>query len=329
MSNEGALIGRRRIVQAAGAALMTRALPGLAQSYPNKPIKLVVAFAAGGATDALARLMAAHLSESLGQQVIVDNRSGAGGNVGSSYAASSPADGYTLLLGAVGNIAINPALYASLPYRSRDLVPVGTIASTMNLLVARQGLGATSVQELVALARQKPGALTFASAGSGGSLQLSAELFKFMAGVNMVHVPYRGSAPALQDLLADRVDIMFDNLPSSLPHVQAGKLRALGVTARERSSVVPHIPTIAEQGLPGYEVVSWFGIFAPQNTPPAIVNQLATAMLEGTKSPELVSRIKTLGAEPMSLTQPQFTSFVNAEILKWDKVVKQSGAKAD
>jgi tripartite-type tricarboxylate transporter receptor subunit TctC len=329
MSNEVALIGRRRIVQAAGAALMTRALPGLAQGYPSKPIKLVVAFAAGGATDALARLMAAHLSESLGQQVIVDNRSGAGGNVGSSYAASSPADGYTLLLGAVGNIAINPALYASLPYRPRDLVPVGTIASTMNLLVARQGLGATSVQELVALARQKPGALTFASAGSGGSLHLSAELFKFMAGVNMVHVPYRGSAPALQDLLADRVDIMFDNLPSSSPHVQAGKLRALGVTARERSSVVPHIPTIAEQGLPGDEVVSWFGIFAPPNTPAPIVNRLATAMLEGTKSPELVSRIKTLGAEPMSLTQSQFTSFVNAEILKWDKVVKQSGAKAD
>ena len=279
---------RQALLALLGTALL--ALPAIANAqtpaYPTKPIRLVVPFPAGGATDILAREVAKHLTETWGQSVVVDNRPGAGGNIGSELVAKSPPDGYTLEMGTVGTHAINASLYSKMPYdHVKDFVPVILVAGVPNVLVVNPSVPVNSVQEFIAYAKANPGKLNFASSGSGTSIHLSGELFKVMAGVQMTHVPYKGSAPALQDLLGGQVQLMFDNLPPSLPQIKAGKLRALAVTSATRAPALPDVPTVAEAGLPGFEASSWFGVLAPAGTPPAIVAKLHGALMTVMKDP--------------------------------------------
>ncbi len=299
-------------------------------AYPTKPVRIIVAFEPGGATDILGRLIAAELTTALGQTFFVENKSGGGGNIGTNMVAKAAPDGYTLHFGAAGNIAINPSLFASMPFDPEaDLAPVAPMASTMNVLVVNPAVPAKTVAELIALAKAQPGKLTFASSGNGGTIHLSGEMFKVMAGVDIVHVPYRGSGPAMLDLIAGRTDMMFDNLPSALPRVQNGSLRALGVTASTRSKALPNVPTIAEAALPGYEATTWFGVFAPAQTPPAIVERLNRAISDALKKPEVVEKIAAMGAEPMFMTPEEFRKLVRADTQKWRVVVKQAGVKIE
>ena len=311
-------------------ATLVLAGPAQAQDYPTKPIRLVVPFAAGGATDVLARLVGERLTASLGQQVVVDNRPGAGGNIGSDIVAKAEPDGYTILMGAVGTHAINPSLYPKMPYDPvKDFAPVTLVASVPNVLVVNPEVPANSVQELIDLAKAKPGELNFASSGNGTSIHLSGELFKAMTGTDIVHVPYKGSGPAVTDLLGGQVQMMFDNMPSSLPHVKAGKLRALGVTSAKRSPALPEVPTIAEAGVPGYDATSWFGILAPAGTPEPVVTRLQGAIVQALGEPEMRQRMADLGAEPVGDTPAEFGQFIAAEIAKWAKVVNDAGVKLE
>ncbi len=301
-----------------------------AQPYPAKPVRVIVPFEPGGATDILARLLSTELAASLGQPFVVENRSGGGGNIGSNLVAKGTPDGYLLLFGAAGNIAINPSLFKNMPFDPvTDLVPVGSMVSTMNVLVVNPNLPAKSVAELIALAKQQPGKLSFASSGNGSTIHLSGEMFKMMAGIDILHVPYRGSAPAMVDLLGGRTDMMIDNLPSALPRVQSGALRALGVTARVRSKALPNTPTIAEAGLPGFEATSWFGVFAPAKTPPAVVERLNKAIGEALRKPAVLERIQSLGAEPMFMSPDEFAVLIRDDIEKWRKVVRSAGVSLD
>ena len=290
----------------------------------------MVPFAAGGATDVLARLVGERLTATLGQQVVVDNRPGAGGNIGSDVVARAEPDGYTILMGAVGTHAINPSLYPKMPYDPvKDFAPVTLVASVPNVLVVNPEVPANSVQELIDLAKAKPGELNFASSGNGTSIHLSGELFKAMTGTDIVHVPYKGSGPAVTDLLGGQVQMMFDNMPSSLPHVKAGKLRALGVTSAKRSPALPEVPTIAEAGVPGYDATSWFGILAPAGTPEPVVTRLQGAIVQALGEPEMRQRMADLGAEPVGDTPAEFGQFIAAEIAKWAKVVNDAGVKLE
>jgi len=301
-----------------------------AQGYPDHAIRLVVPFPAGGTTDILARAAAQKLTESLGKSVVVDNRPGAGGNIGADLVAKSPPDGYTLLMGTVGTHAINPSLYAKMPYdHVKDFVPVVLVAGVPNVLVVNPSLPVNSVADLIKLAKSKPGSINFASSGNGTSIHLSGELFKTMAGVDMTHVPYKGSAPALTDLMGGQVQVMFDNLPSSLPHIKAGKLRAIAVTSLKRAPALPDVPTISESGLPGFEASSWFGILAPAGTPPAIVTRLNTEINKWLQTPEAKEQLLAQGAQAAGGTPEQFAAHIRAETDKWAKVVKASGAKVD
>jgi tripartite-type tricarboxylate transporter receptor subunit TctC len=321
------LASRLAVGIVAGLAL---AGPAKAQDYPSKPIRLVVPFAAGGATDVLARLVGERLTASLGQQVVVDNRPGAGGNIGSDIVARAEPDGYTILMGAVGTHAINPSLYPKMPYDPvKDFAPVTLVASVPNVLVVNPEVPAKSVQELIDLAKAKPGELNFASSGNGTSIHLSGELFKAMTGTDIVHVPYKGSGPAVTDLLGGQVQMMFDNMPSSLPHVKAGKLRALGVTSAKRSPALPEVPTIAEAGVPGYDATSWFGILAPAGTPEPVVTRLQGAIVQALGEPEMRQRMADLGAEPVGDTPAEFGQFITAELAKWAKVVNDAGVKLE
>jgi tripartite-type tricarboxylate transporter receptor subunit TctC len=321
------LASRLAVGIVAGLAL---AGPAKAQDYPTKPIRLVVPFAAGGATDVLARLVGERLTASLGQQVVVDNRPGAGGNIGSDLVARAEPDGYTILMGAVGTHAINPSLYPKMPYDPvKDFAPVTLVASVPNVLVVNPEVPAKSVQELIDLAKAKPGELNFASSGNGTSIHLSGELFKAMTGTDIVHVPYKGSGPAVTDLLGGQVQMMFDNMPSSLPHVKAGKLRALGVTSAKRSPALPEVPTIAEAGVPGYDATSWFGILAPAGTPEPVVTRLQGAIVQALGEPEMRQRMADLGAEPVGDTPAEFGQFITAELAKWAKVVNDAGVKLE
>ena len=315
---------------ALGALLALVATAASAQTYPTKPIRLVVPFPPGGATDILARDVAQKLTEAWGQQVIVDNRPGAGGNIGSELVAKSAPDGYTLEMGTVGTHAINASLYAKMPYdHVKDFVPVILVAGVPNVLVVNPAVPANSVAELIAYAKANPGKLNFASSGNGTSIHLSGELFKFMAGVQMTHVPYKGSAPALQDLIAGQVQLMFDNLPPSLPQIKAGKLRALAVTSLARAPALPDVPTMAEAGLPGYEASSWFGVLAPAGTPPAIVTKLNAEIAKWLATPEAKEKLSKQGANAAGGTPEDFAKHIAAETAKWAKVVKDSGAKID
>ena len=315
----------------AALALVATA-PAAAQgaAYPTKPVRLVVPFPAGGTTDILARAVAQKLSETWGQQVIVDNRPGAGGNIGSELVAKAPSDGYTLLMGTVGTHAINPSLYAKMPYNHvKDFTPVILVAAVPNVLVVNPSLPAHSVQELIAYGKANPNKLNFASSGNGTSIHLSGELFRTMTGVQMTHVPYKGSSPALTDLMGGQVQLMFDNLPSSLQFIKAGKLRALAVTSLARSQALPDVPTLAESGLPGFEASSWFGVLAPAGTPADIVAKLNGAVAAWLASPAAKEQLAAQGAIAAGGSPDAFVTHIADESAKWAKVVKASGAHVD
>ena len=313
------------------AALAAGSSAVLAQpAYPAKPITIIVPFTAGGTTDILARQVGQQLSMRLGQPVVVENRPGAGANIGTAQAARAAPDGYTLLMGTVGTHAINQSLYKNLNFDPiKDFAPLTRIAMVPNVLVVTSSLPAKNVQDLIAYGKANPGKLTFASAGSGSSIHLSGELFKLMAGIDMLHVPYKGSAPAVADLIGGHVAMMFDNLPSSMPHVRSGKLRALAVTSLQRASSIPDVPTIAESGVSGYEATSWFGMLAPAGTPPAIVAKLNAEIVQILGLPEVQKAMREQGAEPHPEKPEAFAAFIRAETTKWEKVVKASGATVE
>ena len=314
------------------AGLIAAALPlgAAAQNYPTKPITIIVPFSAGGTTDILARVVGQALSTELGQSVVIDNRAGAGGNIGGALAAKAPADGYTLFMGTVGTHAINEALYKKMPFNPiKDFAPLTRVANVPNLLVANPKQPFKTVQELIAYAKAHPGEVNFGSSGSGSSIHLSGELFKSMAKVDMVHVPYKGSAPAVTDLLGNQIAIMFDNMPSAIQHVRAGKLRPIAVTTAKRSPELPDVPTIAEAGVPGYEATSWFGMFAVAGTPKPVLDKLHAALVKVLGQPDVKKKIAEQGGDVVAETPAQFATFIKAETAKWGKVVKESGATAD
>ena len=297
-----------------------------AQDYPTKPVRFVVPFAPGGTTDVLARLIGEKLSVSLGQQFVIDNQAGAGGNIGTAQVAKAEPDGYTILMGTVGTHAINQSIYPRLPFDPiKDFAPVTLVATVPNVLVVNPEVPVHSVAELIELAKAKPGELNFASSGNGSSIHLSGELFKSMTGVDMVHVPYKGSGPAVVDLLGGQVEMMFDNLPSSAPHIKAGKLRPLGVTSKERSPTLPDVPTIAEAGVPGYEALSWFGVLVPAGTPDAVVTRLQQEIAKILADPAMRERFAELGAVPAGDTPAEFAAFIGSETAKWADVVQKAG----
>ena len=300
-----------------------------AAGFPNKPMKIVVTFSTGGAPDILARLIGDRMTADWGQPVVIDNKPGAGGNTGSDFVAKAPADGYTLVLGTVGTHSINGALYAKMPYDMvKDFAPVTLLATTPNMLVINNDVPAKNLNEFIALGR-KEGKMSFASSGSGTSIHVSGELFKTMTGIDMTHIPYKGRATAIPDVLGGRVTMMFDNMPSSLPLVKDGKLRALGVTSAQRSPAAPEIPTIAEQGLPGFDAVSWFAMFAPAGTPKAIVDKLQVEVKKILQSSEVGRKLAEIGLEVVASTPEELAAYQRAEIAKWAKVVKDSGAKVE
>lgn len=308
----------------------TAAAPANAQSYPAKPVRMIVPFPAGGATDIVGRLIAQKLSESFGQQVIVDNRGGAGGTIGSDLAAKSPPDGYTMLLGTSSTHAVAPSLYSKLPYDPvKDFSPVTLAATATILLAVHPSVPARSVKELISLAKRQPNALSFASSGNGGISHLVGEQFKSMAAIEMLHVPYKGDTPALVDLVSGQVHLMFGTAVSFLPYVKAGRLNALAVTNPKRSPVVPNVPTVAESGLPGFDALQWFGVFVPAGTPKDIVSRLHGEIIKSLKLPDVRERLASLGAEVVGNSPEQFASFQKADSAKWAKVVKQSGAKIE
>lgn len=323
---------RRTVLQAIAAASLGAALlPAAfaAEAFPNKPITLIVPFVAGGTTDILARIVGQSLGEELGQPVIIDNRAGAGGNIGGQFAARAPADGYTIFMGTVGTHAINEWLYKKMPFNpTKDFVPLTRVANVPNLLVANPAQPFKNVKELISYAQAHPGQVNFGSSGSGSSIHLSGELFKMMAKVDMIHIPYKGSAPAVTDLLGNQIAIMFDNMPSAIQHVRSGKLRPLAVTTAKRSPELPDVPTVAEAGVPGYEATSWFGLFAPTKTPADVQAKLHAAIIKVLQKPDVIKKIGDQGGEVVTESQAEFGKFIAAENEKWKQVVKTSGATA-
>lgn len=302
-----------------------------AQSYPSRPIRLVVPYPPGGPLDIMARAIGQKLTEAWSQPVVVDNRAGAGGNIGADLVAKSPADGYTLLMGAVATHAINPTLYGKVPYDPvKDFTPVALVAQVPNILVVNPAVPAKSVRELIELARARPGTLNFGSGSTGSTGHLAGELFNTMAGVKMVHIPYKGGSPAMADLLAGQVQLMFDNLANALPNVRAGRLRALAVTTLARSPAMPDLPTIAESGLPGFDLTTWFGLMVPAGTPPEIVVKLNAEIVRALDAKDMRERLEKMGAEPPANNTPEhFAAFIRAEAAKYAKVVKDSGARVE
>ncbi len=299
-------------------------------TYPDRPVRIIVPFPPGGGNDILARAMGARLAEALGQQIIIDNRGGAGGLIGGQIAATADPDGYTLFLGSMGGLAHNPALRPNLPYSpARDFAGVTLLATSPFILVVYPGVPANNVQELLALARAKPGTLNYGSAGVASSLHMTGELFKHVTKINIVHVAYKGTAPALTDLLAGQVQMVFSTMPPPLPFVKSGKLRALGVTSAKRSKAAPDVPTIAESGVPGFEVQNWQGIVVPAKTPRAIVERLNREMIKILAQPGLVEVFGTQGLDPAGNTPAQFDKLIRAEIEKWTALVKAAGIKVD
>ncbi|MDH0493505.1 Bug family tripartite tricarboxylate transporter substrate binding protein [Comamonas aquatica] len=299
-----------------------------ADAYPDKPLTMIVPFSAGGTTDILARIVGQALGQELGQTIIIENKPGAGGNIGAQQASRAKADGYTLFMGTVGTHAINQALYKKLPYDPvKDFAPLSRVANVPNLLVAHPSRPYKTVQEMIAYAKKHPGEVTYGSPGSGASPHVSGALFQSMTGAELTHVPYKGSAPAISDLLGNQIAVMFDNMPSAIQHVRSGKLRPIAVTTAKRSSELPDVPTIAEAGVPGYEATSWFGLWAVAGTPAPILDQLHTALAKVLKDPGVSKKIADQGGEVVIETPAQFDAFIKTEAAKWGKVVKESGAE--
>lgn len=328
----------RRLVLAlfGAAALVSIANRALAQTtWPTKPVKIVVPFAPGGTTDILARAIAPELSKSLGQTFFIENRGGAGGNVGTDIVAKSPADGYTLLMGTVGTHGINKSLYRTLPYDpQRDFAPITLVAGVPNVMVMNvdkaRTLGIHNVPDFIKYARAHPGQLNMASSGNGTSIHLAGELFKAMTGTFMVHIPYTGSGPALMGLLSGNVDVMFDNLPSSMAQIKGGKLTAFAVTSSQRSTAMPELPTIEEAAkLKGFDASSWFGLLAPVGTPADIILKLQQETAKALNSPAIKEKLLAQGAIPSGNSPQEFAKFIDSEIKKWAPVVKASGARVD
>jgi tripartite-type tricarboxylate transporter receptor subunit TctC len=318
-----------RILLALAAALV--ALQCEAQGWPARPVHLVVPYAPGGPVDLSARLIAAKLQQALGQPVVVDNRAGAGGNIGADFVAKSAPDGHTLVMGAIATHAINPALYANFPYDPvRDFRHVALLVQVPNVLVVHNDLPVRTLQELVALAKEKPGRLDFASGSTGSTGHLAGELFKQLTGTYMVHIPYKGSAPATADLFAGRVHLMFDNLASALPNIRAGKVRALAVTTARRSGFLPDLQTLDEAGLKGFDMTTWWGVMAPGKTPEAVVERLAAETAKAMQDAQVAERLRAMGSEAPTVGTPaQFTAFVERERKVYGELVRRSGAKAD
>jgi tripartite-type tricarboxylate transporter receptor subunit TctC len=316
--------------QHAGATLALIASAGAtAQDYPSKPVRIIVPFAPGGGTDMFARIIGQKLGESLGANFVVDNRLGAAGIVGTEIVAKSKADGYTLLVVSSSH-AINPLMYPKMPYdTARDFAPITLLLSGPALVVAHPSVPAKNARDLIALAKAKPGTLTFASAGYGTPPHMGGELFKLMAGIDIVHIPYKGNGPAYTDLMAGQISLMFPNIATSLPYVKTGRMRAIGVGSKQRSVIAPEIPTINESGLPGYEMGSWFGLLAPAGTPTAIVNRLQQEIARIFKQAEVREKFLAQGVEPVGDTPQEFTAFLNAETAQWAKVIKSPGFKPE
>ena len=311
------------------AAFATSGAAFAQADWPSKPVRIVVPFAAGGTTDITARVIADELTKAVKGSFIVDNKGGAGGNVGAAEVARAAPDGYTFLMGTPGTQAINQFLYPKMPYdTAKDFAPVSFVVRVPNVLVVHPGVSARSLKDLIALAKSKPGALSYGSPGNGTTGHLSTELFKNQAGVFVTHIPYRGSGPMLLDLMSGQIQLAIDNLPSAMPHIKAGKLVALGVTGGKSNSQLPDVPPVASV-LPGYSAESWFVLMAPAGTPPAIVNRVSAEVDRILKKPEVIERFKGLGAEPVGGTPEQLGQFIAAETGKWSQVVKASGAKID
>jgi tripartite-type tricarboxylate transporter receptor subunit TctC len=301
-----------------------------AAEYPARPIRMVVPYAPGGASDFFARIMAERFTAAWGQQVIVDNRAGAGGNIGSDIVAKASPDGYTMLLGTSGSNAVNPSLYTKMPYDAkRDLALIAMVASTANILVVRAQHPAKSVQDIIRMAKTTPGKVTYGSSGVGSVLHLSGELLNTVVGIKMVHVPYKGTGPSMIDLLAGSIDTVFSNLPPAVPFVQEGRMRGLAITTAKRSPVLPNVPTMIEAGVPNYDVASWFGVMVPAKTPAAIVEKINREVQRILKTPKTQEQLKSQGADPMFKSAREANAFFHEEIAKWAKVIKASGAKAD
>jgi tripartite-type tricarboxylate transporter receptor subunit TctC len=321
---------RRQKARAAVAALLLGALAGGASAqYPSHPVRFIVPSAAGGGTDIIARAISLKLGESLGQQFVVDNRPGAGQMIGIELAARAGADGYTILM-AASTLAINPVMYKKVPYDPvRDFAPITQAATLPNVLVVHPSLQVSSLKELIDYAKRNPGRLNFASAGIGTSPQMSIELLKSMAGIDMVHIPYKGTAPGVVDLLAGQVLVMAPNVLTALPHIKSGKLRALAVTSAKRSVALPDVPTVAEAGLPGYDSTQWYGVLAPAGTPREIVSRLHDAIVRALRDPEVGKRLAADGAESVGSTPEEFAAFIRSETDKWTKVAAAAGIKPE
>jgi len=319
-----------KVMQAAAlAAMVATAAPALGQAYPTKPIRIVAPSTPGDAPDVIARLVADKLSVALGQQVVVDNKPGAGGVVGSESVAKAPPDGYTLIMGNAGSHGINAAVYSKLPYDiQRDFAPVSQVAIAPNVMVINPSVPANSVAEFIAYAKSQPGKLSYASGGNGSSAHMSMELFKAMAGIDVQHIPYKGSSPALTDLIGGQVSVFIGNMPPTVPHIKSGKLRALAVTTKSRSALMPELPTISDT-LPGYETVAWFGVLAPAGTPPEIVNRLSAEIGRIARSPEMREKLVAMGAEPVGGTPEEFKAVIDRDIAKWKPLAQKVGIKVD
>ncbi|QIL70788.1 tripartite tricarboxylate transporter substrate binding protein [Diaphorobacter sp. HDW4B] len=325
-----ALMTAAAAVASAGLTIPAAAMAQPEANWPTKPIKWVVPFPPGGAMDVIARTLGDKAARVLGQAVVVENRPGAGGNIGADYVAKQPADGYTIMITSIG-MATNKALYAKLSYDPvKDFAPISLLAVVPNVLVVNASKSPDkTVKDVIAHAKKEPGKLTYASAGNGTSIHLAGEVFASMAGVNILHVPYKGSGPAVTDMLGGQVDLMFDSITSARPHIQSGKLRALGLTTAKRSSALPNVPTIAEAGVPGYEVSPWFAVFAPAGTSPEIIAKLNKVLNDGMKDPETLKKLESVGAEPIGTTPQELATHLNKELDRWGKLIKERNIRLD
>lgn len=318
------------VVLTALAAYGVALMPAQGQDYPAKLVRIVVPYPPGGPNDLLARIVAQGLTERWGRQVIVDNRPGGSATIGVAAVSKSPADGYTLLAGSAGSMTIKASVFSKLPYDIiKDFAPITMMASGPFVMVLHPSLPATTVKQFLALARSRPGELFFGSPGTGTGGHLSGELLKILAKINIVHVPYKGGGPAMNDLLGGQISLLFSDLTTATPHVKTGRLKALGVTSEARSRVAPDIPTIAEGGVPGYEVTTWYGLFAPTGTPRDIISKLNSEINSMMHSPALMSRLEVLGADPATNTPEHFADFVKKDFMKWSNVVKTADVRAD